>query len=186
MPTKTKAEPVLDAEDTEILSCEAPVDEIDENEAGDESPERITGQDLLDFHAAQKEQGLAHADIAYNAGYYSVTKTGQERVMVAQFNAALLSAQGVDVGGTKSTGGGRNHAGLSKARVSGQGIALVSQLATREVGAVPGAVFSVEYPQGALRGPGAQILLTLTDEVKPVVARKAKEAAEEPGTPLLD
>jgi hypothetical protein len=174
---------------------EGPEDSTGETEEPGEAPEapeapeasgpcRITGQALLDFYNARKAAGHGHADIAHDAGYYTLTKTGQARVMTAQFNQAFLEAQGVDVGG-KTTAAERTHAGLTKARVSGQGILLVSQLATRNVGALEGAVFSVEYPQGNLKGVGAQILLTLTDEVKPVVTRK-RESAEEPGTPLLN
>lgn len=155
----------------------------DETEASvqDESdaPVRLTGQELLDFYADRKSAGYGHAEIAFDAGYYTVTKNNQERVMMAQFNQAYLEAQGVETGG-KSTGTGRSHAGLTRARVSGQGILLVSQLATRHVGAVEGSVFEVSYP-----GDGA-ILLSPTGEIKPVVPRKSKESAEQPGTPLLD
>lgn len=140
-------------------------------------PARLIGEDLLAFYEAKKQAGRRHAEIAYDAGYYSVTKAGQERVTMAQFNAAMLNAKGVDVGG-KTGAAGRSHAGLTKARVSGQGILLVSQLATRHVGAEPGYVFEVSYP-----GDG-QILLTPTGEVKPVVSRKG-QPEEEPGTPLL-
>ncbi len=189
MPTKTKAalEPIMeepqiidesqeqgdqeiiDSADYSVAACPAP-----------ESPEpvRLTGEELLAFYDEKQQAGRRHAEIAYDAGYYTVTKTGQERVTMAQFNAALLEAKGVNTG-DKSAGGGRSHAGLTKARVSGQGILLVSQLATRNVGAVEGSIFEVSYP-----GDG-QILLTPTGEVKPVVPRKDK-SAEEPGTPLLD
>jgi hypothetical protein len=189
MPTKTKAalEPIMeepqiidepqeqggqeiiDSADCSAAACPAP-----------ESPEpvRLTGEELLAFYDEKQQAGRRHAEIAYDAGYYTVTKTGQERVTMAQFNAALLEAKGVNTG-DKSAGGGRSHAGLTKARVSGQGILLVSQLATRNVGAVEGSIFEVSYP-----GDG-QILLTPTGEVKPVVPRKGK-SAEEPGTPLLD
>ena len=189
MPTKTKAalEPIMeepqiidepqeqgdqeiiDSADYSVAACPAP-----------ESPEpvRLTGEELLAFYDEKQQAGRRHAEIAYDAGYYTVTKTGQERVTMAQFNAALLEAKGVNTG-DKSAGGGRSHAGLTKARVSGQGILLVSQLATRNVGAVEGSIFEVSYP-----GDG-QILLTPTGEVKPVVPRKGK-SAEEPGAPLLD
>lgn len=193
MPTKTKTAPAPLVEDPEFMqeapeesgdweaqdadysapeACEAPV------ASEPEQPVRLTGQELLDFYNAKKEAGLAHAEIAFDAGYYTVTKTGQERVMMAQFNAAMLEAQGMEVG-AKSSGPGRSHAGLTKARVSGQGILLVSQLATRNVGAVAGSIFEVSYP-----GNG-EILLSPTGEIKPVVPRKGK-SAEEPGTPLLD
>lgn len=142
-------------------------------------PVRLTGQELLSFYEEKQQTGRTHAEIAYDAGYYTVTKAGQERVTMAKFNAAMLEAKGVNTGG-KFSGGGRSHAGLTRARVSGQGILLVSQLATRHVGAEPGAVFEVSYP-----GEGT-IVLTPTGEVKPVVPRKGNSEGEEPGTPLLD
>jgi hypothetical protein len=188
MPTKTKAAPVIE-EDTAFEDMTAVTDgfmEGPEEEAEQETcepeeapePARLAGEELLAFYDEKQAIGRRHAEIAYDAGYYTVTKSGQERVTMAQFNAALLAAKGVDIG-DKASGGGRSHAGLTKARVSGQGILLVSQLATRHVGAEPGHVFEVSYP-----GDG-QILLSPTGEVKPVVPRKAK-VEEEPGTPLLD
>lgn len=195
MPTKTKAAPVLE-EPTEFETPEEALEdsgeweeslteEVAEPEACEapqtqeaDAPVRMVGQELLNFYNDKKAAGRTHAQIAYDAGYYTVTKNGQERVMQAQFNEAFLKAQGIETGDGPS-GPGRSHAGLSKARVSGQGILLVSQLATRHVEANPGDVFEVSYP-----GDGA-ILLRPTGEVKPVVKRKDK-AAEEPGTPLLD
>lgn len=185
MPTKTKAAPAADeimedaAEEQDFEIQDADYEERSAEDAPDpEQPVRLVGQELLDFYNEKKAAGRTHAQIAYDAGYYTVTKTGQERVMAAQFNEAFLEAQGIETGG-RSAGAGRSHAGLTRARVSGQGILLVSQLATRHVGAVEGAVFEVSYP-----GDG-QILLTPTGEIKPVVARKPK-TEEEPGTPLLD
>ena len=193
MPTKTKAtaesaieeqeyqdpaEVLEDSGDWDDANEEPEADSPDSASALPELPARISGPELLEFYAAKKAAGRTHAQIAYDAGYYTVTKTGQKRVMQAQFNEAYLAAQGIETGG-ESASAGRSHAGLSKARVSGQGILLVSQLATRHVGADPGHVFEVSYP-----GDG-QILLTPTGEVKPVIPRKGK-SAEEPGTPLLD
>lgn len=197
MPTKTKAATAV-AEPAEFDTTEEAVenlgdweDETDTEEPAEEptesettenaeapqadAPVRLIGQELLDFYNEKKAAGRTHSQIAYDAGYYTVTKSGQERVMQAQFNEAFLKAQGVDTG-DNSSGPGRSHAGLSKARVSGQGILLVSQLATRHIGAQPGDVFEVSYP-----GDG-KILLSPTDEVKPVMRRKPK-ATEEPGTP---
>jgi hypothetical protein len=189
MPTKTKAAPEPITEEPEII--EEPQEqgdwEIDDSAdygaAACPAPEssepvQLTGEELLAFYNEKQQAGRSHVEIAYDAGYYTVTKAGQERVTKAKFNAALLEAKGVDTG-DKSAGCGRSHAGLTKARVSGQGILLVSQLATRNVGAEPGAVFEVIYP-----GDG-QILLAPTGEVKPVVPRKGK-SAEEPGAPLFD
>lgn len=175
MPRKTTAptEPVMDEQQVETTATEPSV----------EQPSRLVGQELIAFYNERKALGKTHAQIAYDAGYYSVTKNNRERTLVAQFNEAFLEAQGVETGGRAAVG--RSSDGLSSARVSGQGILLVSQLATRHVGAVQGSVFTVEYPQGDLKGVGAQILVTLTDTHKPVVPRKPR-TEELPGTPLLE
>jgi hypothetical protein len=193
MPTKVKAAPAPVADEVmEEPVYEAPEEDegdYDENEEIDNDPDepvRKVGQELLDFVEAKTKDGRTLTDIAYQAGYYTLTKTGSERVLKAQFNQALLEAKGYDLGGrSKSAGTGRGGSGLSRARVSGSGLLLVSQLAAREVGAIPGSVFSIEYPTGDLTGPGAQILLTLTDEFREVVPRGSR-SEEEPGTPLLD
>lgn len=158
---------------------------------GDSLPDRLEGEELLAFYASQKAAGRTHQEIAYNAGYITITKDGHERVLMARFNESFLEAQGVEVGAGRPSGVGRSREGATRARVSGQGILLVSQLATRALQALPGAVFTVEYPTGDATGPGAQILLTLTDQIDPVIERKSKRgqaagAEEQPGTPLLD
>jgi hypothetical protein len=190
MPTKTKAAPEPIIDEPEIIDEPQEEGEWEVDDSADYSaaacsapeapePARLAGEELLAFYDEKQAIGRRHAEIAYDAGYYTVTKSGQERVTMAQFNAAMLAAKGVDIGDKANGGGGRSHAGLTKARVSGQGILLVSQLATRHVGAEPGHVFEVSYP-----GDG-QILLSPTGEVKPVVPRKAK-TEEEPGISLLD
>lgn len=167
MPTKTK--PVTEE------AMEAPVsaeEQAYEFGAEADQAEQLTGAELMAFYQQKLQEGCSHDEIAFKAGYYSITKTGQERVLGSRFSEALLEAQGFPVGKKRSPGGGRSHAGLTRARVSGSGILLVSQLATRNVGAEPGAVFSVEYPADG------QILLTMTGEVKPVVRRKVIEGEE--------
>lgn len=199
MPTKTKAvapEPVFeepaanpyveealedsgdwDDEGASITEAAEPAEALAPTEPT-EPVTRLVGAELLDFHSEQKAAGRTHTEIAFDAGYQTITKTGQERVMVAQFNKALLEAQGIETG-SGPTGPGRSHAGETKARVSGQGILLVSQLATRKIGAQVGEVFDVSYPEGG------GILLMPTGVVEPVRPRKS-EPVEQPGTPLLD
>lgn len=145
-----------------------------------ETPAPLVGEALLTFFNSNRES-LSVNEIARRAGYVTLaTRNGvtQERVMMSRFNAALLFAQGIDTG-TGSSGTGRSHAGKTQARISGSGILLVSQLATREVEGRPGDVYSVTYPGGG------QILLTPTGENRPVEPRN-KSVIEEPGTPLLD
>jgi hypothetical protein len=146
------------------------------------SETRLTGDELLSAVESWKAERKTIGQMAFSAGYVTVTKDGQERVLQAAFNKAILEAQGHIVGGRPGSSRARANDGLSFARVTAQGQLLVSQLATREIKAQPGAVFTVEFPEA-----GA-ILLRLTDEIRPVTPRKKRgdEAQEQPGTPLLD
>jgi hypothetical protein len=196
MPTKAKAAPVIE----EPIADPASEEELEGNLANEEdwegnddvqpevadAPEaqesepivRLAGAELLHFYNEKIAAGRSYVDIAFDAGYRMVTKNGQERVMKSQFRNALLQALGIDTGDIP-TGPGRSHAGETKARVSGQGILLVSQLATRKIEAQVGEVFEVSYPGDRT------ILLTPTGIVEPVRPRKAG-SDEQPGTPLLD
>ena len=202
MPTRTKAAPVVEEpiadpaleEELEDSLADSEEDWEDDGTEPDSRPDpeavetsevqepeavtRLTGAELLDFYNEKTAAGRSYADIAFGAGYRKVTKTGQERVMKSQFANALLQAQGIDTG-TSSTGSGGSHAGETRARVTGQGQLLVSQLAARKIGAQAGEVFEVSYPGDRT------ILLTPTGIVEPVRPRKG-ETIEQPGTPLLD
>ena len=184
MPTKTKAvapEPVLEEPagyEPDGQFDHSPFAEPAEATEPTEPVARLTGAELLAFYSAKEKEGVTYPEIAFAAGYRTVTKTGQERAMKSQFADAMLQAQGINTGGG-STGSGRSHAGETKARVSGQGILLVSQLATRKIGAKVGEVFDVSYPEDG------GILLMPTGIVEPVRPRKSGPD-EEPGTPLLD
>ena len=107
--------------------------------------------------------------------------------MKFQFANALLQAQGIDTGDDPADlagPGGRSHAGETRARATGQGQLMVSQIAVRKIGSQPGEVFAVSYPGNR------SILLTATGVIEPVVARggrkAAEQSAEQPGTPLFD
>jgi hypothetical protein len=181
MPSKKAAITAVEDEVSEVEAEGFDHEEItstDEPDAG-QSPaqNRLTGEELLQFYAQEKERGRSHAEIAFSAGYYSTTKNGFQRVLEHQFNRAFLEAQGHDVGGKARSG--RPSTGLTQARVTGSGFLLVSQLAIRQVGAKPGDLFEVSYPEGG------GVLLVPTGENKPVKQRKS-DTAEQPGTPLLD
>jgi hypothetical protein len=195
MPTKTKA-PVMEApviEDEQLEPQEvAPefAELMDEGEdAFTDEPETdeedgtaamLTGAELLELHAAKTAEGMALKDIAYQAGYFGITKDGKTRISLNAFKDALLEANGISVAKKKSVmGRGRGSAGLTRARVSGAGVLLVSNMAVAHVGAEVGSIFQVSFP-----GEG-QILLTATGEIVPVSPR-GKASEEEPGTSLLD
>lgn len=171
-------------EDEQVSACSfGSADE--DGEEGDES-ERLTGQELLDFVAQEKEKGRTVVQMAFDAGYRMVTKDGSERTLKAQFCQALLDAQGLDFDGPGTGGGTRTRAGMKRAKANSQCLIQVSQVAARAIGVQPGSVLTIEFPTGDLVGPGAQILLTLTDEVIAITPRRRGEELEEAGAPLLD
>lgn len=152
-------------------------------EAAEEAPElpaRLVGQELLDFYNAKKAEGWKHNTIGFHAGYVSITKTGQQRFQKSAFNEEWLRVTGVIEESESTSGGGRSHAGETRARVTGQGVLLVSQLAVNRVGAVAGEVFAVSYPADG------QILLTTTRTIEAVIPRGKRATFEQAGTPLLD
>jgi hypothetical protein len=149
-------------------------------EAAPELPARLVGQELLDFYNAKKAEGWKHNAIGFHAGYVSTTKTGQQRFQKSAFNEEWLKVTGVIEESESTSGGGRSHAGETRARVTGQGVLLVSQLAVNRVGAAAGEVFAVSYPADG------QILLTTTGTVEAVIPRGRRAAPEQAGTPLLD
>ena len=165
MPTKIKIKP------EEAMQAAAPLEAYEEPveatscEQAQDRPARLTGPELLAFYNERQAAGESHEDTCFAAGYYTVTKSGQERVSPLAFANALLQAQGFPVAKPKRA----SRAGLSEARVSGAGMLLVSQSATKSLGAVPGQVFSLEFPSEG------QILLTMTDEVRPARRRKGSE-----------
>lgn len=155
-------------------------------EKAPEPPARLVGQELLDFYNAKRAEGWKHNTIGFHANYVSVTKTGQQRFQKSAFNEEWLKVTGVIEESESPSGGGRSHAGETRARVTGQGVLLVSQLAVNRVGAVTGEVFAVSYPADG------QILLTTTGTVEPVIPRglylavHKRAAPEQAGIPLLD
>ena len=194
MPTKTKSaaatveEPQYEApEETLEEALEDPAEEQwEDSDAADAADAadatRLIGNELADFFREQKAAGVSLTEIARQAGYVAVTKAGIERLMMAAFNNALLIALDVvDPGQTSvGRGPGRVSTAMERARVSGNMSLLVGRAAVAAAGGVKGSIFSVSFPEPK------SILLTLTDEIKPVVPRRKAETAEHPGTPLLD
>ena len=195
MPTKTKSPvmepPVIEDEQLEPEAFGDGYEEEDFAEGEDASADEpeadeeegtaalLTGAELLELHATKVAEGMALKDIAYQAGYFGITKDGKTRISLNAFKDALLEANGISVAKKKSVmGRGRGSAGLARARVSGAGVLLVSNMAVAHVGAEVGSIFQVSFP-----GEG-QILLTATGEIVPVSPRGKSQ--EEPGTSLLD
>ena len=108
----------------------------------------LTGSDLL---TKVKELGdVSKTDMATACGYVSKKKDGSDRVNFTAFCEALLSAKGVELGGSSSVGmGGRK---LSyTAKVQGNGNLLVGKAYTTMLGLEPGAEFDIKLGKKAIR-----------------------------------
>ena len=108
----------------------------------------LTGSDLL---TKVKELGDASkTDMANACGYVSKKKDGSDRVNFTAFYEALLSAKGVELGGSSSVGmGGRKLSYIAK--VQGNGNLLVGKAYTTMLGLEPGAEFDIKLGKKAIR-----------------------------------
>ena len=108
----------------------------------------LTGADLL---AKVKELGdVSKTEMATACGYVSKKKDGSDRVNFTAFYEALLSAKGVELGGSSSVGmGGRKLSYIAK--VQGNGNLLVGKAYTAMLGLEPGAEFDIKLGKKAIR-----------------------------------
>ena len=108
----------------------------------------LTGSDLL---TKVKELGdVSKTDMATACGYVSKKKDGSDRVNFTAFYEALLSAKGVELGGSSSVGmGGRKLSYIAK--VQGNGNLLVGSAYTAMLGLNPGAEFDIKLGKKAIR-----------------------------------
>ena len=108
----------------------------------------LTGAELL---TKVKELGDASkTDMATACGYVSKKKDGSDRVNFTAFYEALLSAKGVELGGSSSVGmGGRKLSYIAK--VQGNGNLLVGKAYTTMLGLEPGAEFDIKLGKKAIR-----------------------------------
>ena len=108
----------------------------------------LTGSDLL---TKVKDLGdVSKTDMATACGYVSKKKDGSDRVNFTAFYEALLSAKGVELGGSSSVGmGGRKLSYIAK--VQGNGNLLVGKAYTAMLGLEPGAEFEIKLGKKAIR-----------------------------------
>ncbi len=109
----------------------------------------LTGNELL---TKVKELGdVSKTDLATHCGYVSKKKDGSDRVNFTAFYEALLSAKGVDLGGSGTSigAGGRKLSYIAK--VQGNGNLLVGKAYTAMLGLEPGAEFEIKLGKKAIR-----------------------------------
>jgi hypothetical protein len=108
----------------------------------------LTGADLLN---KVKELGeVGKSDLVRACGYLSTKKDGSERLNFTAFYEALLSAKGVDFGGTpSSTKGGRKLSYSTKVQFNGN--LMVGRAYTAQLGLEPGDEFEIKLGRKQIR-----------------------------------
>lgn len=108
----------------------------------------LTGSELL---AKVKELGdVSKTELATACGYVSKKKDGSDRVNFTAFYEALLSAKGVDLGGSSGVGkGGRKLSYIAK--VQGNGNLLIGMAYTAMLDLKPGDEFEIKLGKKAIR-----------------------------------
>ena len=108
----------------------------------------LTGTDLLN---KVKELGdVGKSDLVRACGYVSTKKDGTERLNFTAFYEALLSAKGVEFGGSPSTvKGGRKLSYSTKVQFNGN--LMVGRAYTDQLGFKPGDEFEIKLGRKQIR-----------------------------------
>ncbi len=105
------------------------------------NPEPLQGKELL-----EKVKGLdkkSKEDKARECGYYTITKSGVERVNMMKFLNALIDAEGIELDG-KQNGNGRGGRSASyKISVQSNGNLLIGAAYTKQMDLQPGDEFEI-------------------------------------------
>ncbi|MGD1807448.1 AbrB family transcriptional regulator [Dapis sp. BLCC M126] len=105
------------------------------------NPEPLQGEELL-----EKVKNLGNKskeDKARECGYYTVTKSGVERVNMMKFLNALIDAEGIELDG-KQNGNGRGGRSASyKISVQSNGNLLIGAAYTKQMDLQPGDEFEI-------------------------------------------
>ncbi|BCX11644.1 MAG: hypothetical protein KatS3mg067_0582 [Thermosynechococcus sp.] len=104
--------------------------------------EPLTGAALLEKY--KQLQHLSHEEKAKACGYYTVTKTGKERISKLKFNKALLEALGVNLDSKSGRGGSRGGRSASyRITVQANGNLLIGAAYTKQMNLKPGDEFEI-------------------------------------------
>ena len=118
----------------------APVAEVSAPATPASNASPLTGEALLTRFESLRSEGVVHADIAVECGYYIKVaegpRAGEVRASTAKLNQAILEAQGVISPGKGKTGVGSG--AMRNVIVSKSGRAALSAAAVALLGAKPG------------------------------------------------
>ncbi|MDX2096246.1 MAG: AbrB family transcriptional regulator [Leptolyngbyaceae cyanobacterium bins.59] len=103
--------------------------------------EPLTGEELL--KKVKESEHLTEEEKAKACGYYTVTKSGVERVNMMKFLKALLDADGIELDG-RSNGNGRGGRSASyRISVQSNGNLLIGSAYTKQMDLKPGDEFEI-------------------------------------------
>ncbi|OLP18535.1 AbrB family transcriptional regulator [Leptolyngbya sp. 'hensonii'] len=103
--------------------------------------EPLTGEELL--NKVKELENLSEEEKAKACGYYTVTKSGVERVNMMKFLKALLDADGLELDG-KQNGNGRGGRSASyRISVQSNGNLLIGSAYTKQMNLIPGDEFEI-------------------------------------------
>lgn len=103
--------------------------------------EPLTGESLL--KKVKELEHLSKEDKAKECGYYTVTKSGVERVNMMKFLNALIDAEGIELDGKSSTNGRGGRSASYRISVQSNGNLLIGAAYTKQMDLKPGDEFEI-------------------------------------------
>lgn len=104
-------------------------------------PEPLTGEQLTQ---KVKDLGnLSKEEKARACGYYTLTKTGIERVNMMKFLNALIDAEGIELDSTSNEQGRGGRSASYRISVQSNGNLLIGSAYTKKMGLQPGDEFDI-------------------------------------------
>lgn len=103
--------------------------------------EPLTGEALL--KKVKELEHLSKEEKAKECGYYTVTKSGVERVNMMKFLNALIDAEGIELDGKSNTNGRGGRSASYRISVQSNGNLLIGSAYTKQMDLKPGDEFEI-------------------------------------------
>ena len=103
--------------------------------------EPLTGEALL--KKVRELEHLSKEDKAKECGYYTLTKSGIERVNMMKFLNALIDAEGIELDGKQSLNGRGGRRASYRISVQANGNLLIGSAYTKQMDLTPGDEFEI-------------------------------------------
>lgn len=115
----------------------------------DQKIEPLTGKALL--KKVKELEHLGKEEKARACGYYTVTKSGVERVNMMKFMNALLDAEGIQLDGAQGANGRGGRSASYRITVQSNGNLLIGSAYTKQMGLKPGDEFEISLGRKHIR-----------------------------------